>query len=560
MYNADDKRAFEDMLAEIADSDEDEDEHISATAPSKAYNNVSKAPYNAGSAGAKLEADSKPGLSGQGRRSTNSSSSSSAQPKGNSGAHMLQTRTTSSKPVKKGPDGYKMSKEDEDIENFGSDVNHSASHVQSEQIDVAKRWLMRSCSINDRNTMKCFVERERSNFGMQTTYRCFMEIGPGESRGGGVIARGSGSKGSGGDGNAEDGAGGATSDHNGGRFLMSACKRVANKTSYYLISIDPDAADDRGSETVLGKIRGNAIGSRYIITDHGLAPGKAVAPSMLRKEHGVVGFEFDSGGPSRIEAWVPHVSSSGAPVTWRPDSDQNGIEALVDSLGPAAYVKPVAGKNISSSAGGFEGSGGGAEAAAGSGAGAGAGAAGRITYLQNKTPKWDEAHGGHVLNFQGRVTESSVKNFQLCWPGGEDPDQVVLQFGRVGKHKFNMDLRFPLSPFQAFSICVACLDGKIADRKGYEYLRKFASGASNETAAASEALTQAAGSAVEYAAATTSSSYAAQQAARNANMPPVQREGSMQGSRSFTGMLMESIPSTKYVANQVKRNFGRDNS
>lgn len=35
-------------------------------------------------------------------------------------------------------------------------------------------------------------------------------------------------------------------------------------------------------------------------------------------------------------------------------------------------------------------------------------------------------------------------------------------------------------PTQAFSICVACLDGKIADRKGYEYLRKLTSGATAE--------------------------------------------------------------------------------
>ena len=24
----------------------------------------------------------------------------------------------------------------------------------------------------------------------------------------------------------------------------------------------------------------------------------------------------------------------------------------------------------------------------------------KLFYLQNKAPKWDEAHGGHVLNFQ----------------------------------------------------------------------------------------------------------------------------------------------------------------
>ena len=27
---------------------------------------------------------------------------------------------------------------------------------------------------------------------------------------------------------------------------------------------------------------------------------------------------------------------------------------------------------------------------------------------------------------------------------------------------------------QAFSVSVACMDGKIADRKGYEYMRKLA--------------------------------------------------------------------------------------
>jgi hypothetical protein len=36
-----------------------------------------------------------------------------------------------------------------------------------------------------------------------------------------------------------------------------------------------------------------------------------------------------------------------------------------------------------------------------------------------------------------------------------------------------MDVSYPLSPFQAFAICVACMDGKIADRQGYEFLRRL---------------------------------------------------------------------------------------
>ncbi|RYY81459.1 hypothetical protein EON63_15360 [archaeon] len=37
--------------------------------------------------------------------------------------------------------------------------------------------------------------------------------------------------------------------------------------------------------------------------------------------------------------------------------------------------------------------------------------------------------GAYVLNFNGRVTMASVKNFQLVDP--EEQNAVVLQFGRV---------------------------------------------------------------------------------------------------------------------------------
>ncbi len=33
----------------------------------------------------------------------------------------------------------------------------------------------------------------------------------------------------------------------------------------------------------------------------------------------------------------------------------------------------------------------------------------KLFYLQNKAPKWDEAHGGHVLNFQVSVRRISRK-------------------------------------------------------------------------------------------------------------------------------------------------------
>jgi hypothetical protein len=73
------------------------------------------------------------------------------------------------------------------------------------------------------------------------------------------------------------------SDTRRAKFLMSAKKILSKRTSYYLISTDMEPSDDRGGDEVLGKVRANAVGSRYLLTDHGLAPDKSQAPSMHRK-------------------------------------------------------------------------------------------------------------------------------------------------------------------------------------------------------------------------------------------------------------------------------------
>ena len=51
--------------------------------------------------------------------------------------------------------------------------------------------------------------------------------------------------------------------------------------------------------------------------------------------------------------------------------------------------------------------------------------------LRNKPPKWNEQLGAYCLNFSGRVTAASVKNFQLV-EEGDASERVVLQYGKVG--------------------------------------------------------------------------------------------------------------------------------
>ena len=49
--------------------------------------------------------------------------------------------------------------------------------------------------------------------------------------------------------------------------------------------------------------------------------------------------------------------------------------------------------------------------------------------MANRPPRWNDALGAYCLNFSGRVTEASVKNFQLV--AAEAPDHIILQFGKA---------------------------------------------------------------------------------------------------------------------------------
>jgi len=130
----------------------------------------------------------------------------------------------------------------------------------------------------------------------------------------------------------------------------------------------------------------------------------------------------------------------------------------------------------------------------------------RPLVLKNKPPRWHEQLQCWCLNFRGRVTIASVKNFQLIAAtqasgGGPsnsgasgpqvqvqaqaqaqpqvqagqaapqptaapanspDQDKIILQFGKVAKDMFTMDYRYPLSAFQAFAICLSSFDTKLA--------------------------------------------------------------------------------------------------
>mmetsp|Transcript_6897 Transcript_6897/g.6153 ORF Transcript_6897/g.6153 Transcript_6897/m.6153 type:complete len:266 (-) Transcript_6897:25-822(-) len=81
--------------------------------------------------------------------------------------------------------------------------------------------------------------------------------------------------------------------------------------------------------------------------------------------------------------------------------------------------------------------------------------------LQNKLPKWNENINAYTLEFGGRALIPSVHNFQLIKTQNDNNDNnIILQLGKRTNNppSFNIDYSFPLSPYQAFSICLSVLD------------------------------------------------------------------------------------------------------
>lgn len=52
-----------------------------------------------------------------------------------------------------------------------------------------------------------------------------------------------------------------------------------------------------------------------------------------------------------------------------------------------------------------------------------------LVLLKNKAPSWSSETGAYVLNFHGRVTQASVKNFQIVHPD----DRELLGASYLGK-------------------------------------------------------------------------------------------------------------------------------
>ncbi|XP_069763513.1 tubby protein-like isoform X2 [Narcine bancroftii] len=207
-------------------------------------------------------------------------------------------------------------------------------------------------------------------------------------------------------------------------FLMAGRKRKKSKTSNYLISTDPTNLS-RGGESFIGKLRSNVFGTKFTVFDNGVNPEKTpmVLECMAIREEivaicyetNILGFK----GPRKMTVIIPGMNTKNERVSIRPKNEHETLLTRWQN------------KNMEN-----------------------------IIELHNKAPVWNEDTQSYVLNFHGRVTQASVKNFQIIH--ANDPDYIVMQFGRVADDVFTMDYNYPMCPLQAFAVSLSSFDSKLA--------------------------------------------------------------------------------------------------
>nr|KYP61425.1 Tubby-like F-box protein 8 [Cajanus cajan] len=274
-------------------------------------------------------------------------------------------------------------------------------------------------------TIQCFIKRDKSNL----TYHLFLCLSP------------------------------ALLVEN-GKFLLSAKRTRRTTCTEYIISMDADNIS-RSSSTYIGKLRSNFLGTKFIIYDtqppynnSQLSPpgrsrrfnSKKVSPKVPSGSYNIAQITYElnvlgTRGPRRMNCTMHSIPISslepGGTVPGKPELLPRSLE---DSFRSISFARPLV--------------------------------------LKNKAPRWHEQLQCWCLNFRGRVTVASVKNFQLIastqpaagagapvpssQPAQSDHDKIILQFGKVGKDIFTMDYRYPLSAFQAFAICLTSFDTKLA--------------------------------------------------------------------------------------------------
>lgn len=256
-----------------------------------------------------------------------------------------------------------------------------------------------------------------------------------------------------------------------GKFLLAARKCRRPTYTDYIISLNPEDVS-KGSSTYIGKLRSNFLGTKFTIYDS-QPPNteakvtksrstrrigmKRVSPRFPVGNYTVAHISYElnvlgSRGPRRMHCVMDAIPASAVKPGGVAPTQTEFMLSSADSFPSLPFFRSKSTRMENFQSGPLstqkEGDG--------------------MLVLKNKSPRWHEQLQCWCLNFNGRVTVASVKNFQLVASvedgaaGQQEHENVILQFGKVGKDVFTMDYQYPISAFQAFAICLSSFDTKIA--------------------------------------------------------------------------------------------------
>ncbi|RCV44805.1 hypothetical protein SETIT_9G404200v2 [Setaria italica] len=251
-----------------------------------------------------------------------------------------------------------------------------------------------------------------------------------------------------------------------GKFLLAARKCRKPTCTDYLISLDK-VDMSKGSSTYIGKLRSNFLGTKFTVYDaHPPYDGAVVSKSRSARVVGLnqvspripagnypvshISYELNvlgSRGPRRMNCVMDSIPASAVEEGGKAPTQTEFPLSSLDSFPSIPFFRSKSARIDTTSQSSTQ-------------------KEDRLV-LKNKSPRWHEQLQCWCLNFRGRVTVASVKNFQLVasednGSGNQENDKVILQFGKIGKDLFTMDYRYPISAFQAFAICLSSFDTKIA--------------------------------------------------------------------------------------------------
>ncbi|TYH43506.1 hypothetical protein ES332_D11G133300v1 [Gossypium tomentosum] len=253
-----------------------------------------------------------------------------------------------------------------------------------------------------------------------------------------------------------------------GKFLLAARKCRRPTCTDYIISLNCNDVS-KGSSTYIGKLRSNFLGTKFTVYDAQppnagakvtkscstrLINMKQVSPRVPAGNYPVAHISYElnvlgSRGPRRMHCVMDAIPASSIEPGGVAPTQTEFLHSNLDTFPSLLFFR-----SKSTHAESFQ-------------SGPLSDQKDGMLVLRNKSPRWHEQLQCWCLNFNGRVTVASVKNFQLVASpenaaAGQEHENVILQFGKVGKDVFTMDYQYPISAFQAFAICLSSFDTKIA--------------------------------------------------------------------------------------------------